>query len=214
MLDTHRQLRPFNRWQVRSPWHFYPQTNRQHLAHATRHCTLQGNETYFLDKICDDGCKRTICKKGGLASPTGVFRFPSYRCAPILAPLCPPPLPPRVLCLGQAPPAVCSCSFGPINRMMPGSPSKVESMPEFDIWHSRQKGLGTYKFEFFFIRLPGSTVLHYGKSSSKGQCEIETKLLAPDWEIFVCGTAFHLNVVDGDILCKILQVFQPCCPED
>ena len=145
MLDTHRQLRPFNRRQVRSPWHFYPQTNRQHLAHATRHCTLQGNETYFLDNICDDGCKRTICKKGGLASPTGVFRFPSYRCAPILAPLCPPCLPPRVLCLGQAPPAVCSCSFGPINRMMPGSPSKVESMPEFDIWHSRQKGLGTYE---------------------------------------------------------------------
>ena len=83
--------------------------------------------------------------RGGLASPTGVCQFPSCRCAPTLAP---PPPPPHPLCLMscQAPPAVCSCSFGPINRMMPAAPSKVESEPEFDSWHPRPKGLGTLNF--------------------------------------------------------------------
>ena len=82
----------------------------------------------------------------------------------------------------------------------------------FDILDRKDSGL--INLSFSYVSMPGSTILHSGTSSLGGQCEIETKLLAPDWEIFVCGAAFHLNVVDGDILCKILQVFQPCCPED
>ena len=106
------------------------------LFKATRHI--------FWTKFVTMDAKELFARRGVLPAQQVCFGFLVTDVPPSWPPCAPPPPPPCLMSC-QAPPAVCSCSFGPINRMMPGSPSKTESMPEFD-----RNDLGHINLSFFY----------------------------------------------------------------